>query len=82
MPELFLHRSTLHGQAHVGRVMVHALRLIEATTARGPYQEREEAGVRGTTPRAPSRQFLDRGAPTILGDPRRMQFLPPSREPA
>jgi HD superfamily phosphodiesterase len=30
-PELFLHRSTLHGQAHVGRVMIHALRLIEAT---------------------------------------------------
>ena len=33
MPELFLHHSTLHGQAHVGRVMVHALRLIEATGA-------------------------------------------------
>ena len=33
LPELFLHESTLHGQAHVGRVMVHALRLIEATGA-------------------------------------------------
>jgi len=31
LPELFLHRSTLHGQAHVGRVMIHALRLVEAT---------------------------------------------------
>jgi hypothetical protein len=30
-PELFLHPSTLHGQAHVGRAMIHALRLIEAT---------------------------------------------------
>jgi hypothetical protein len=30
-PELFLHRSDVHGQAHVARVMVHALRLIEAT---------------------------------------------------
>lgn len=33
LPELFLHQSTLHGQAHVGRVMVHALHLIEATGA-------------------------------------------------
>ena len=32
-PELFLHRSYLHGQAHVARVLVHALRLIEATNA-------------------------------------------------
>jgi hypothetical protein len=31
--ELFLHRSYLHGQAHVARVLVHALRLIEATNA-------------------------------------------------
>jgi len=31
LPELFRHRSTLHGQAHVSRVMVHAMRLIEAT---------------------------------------------------
>jgi hypothetical protein len=30
-PELFTHRSTLHGQSHVARVMVHAFRLIEAT---------------------------------------------------
>jgi hypothetical protein len=30
-PGLFWHKSTLHGQAHVARVMVHALRLIEAT---------------------------------------------------
>ena len=30
-PELFRHRSTLHGQAHVSRVMFHAMRLIEAT---------------------------------------------------
>jgi len=30
-PELFLSQSTLHGQAHVGRVMIHALRLVEAT---------------------------------------------------
>ena len=30
-PDLFTHRSTLHGQAHVARVMVHAFRLIEAT---------------------------------------------------
>jgi hypothetical protein len=29
-PDLFTHRSTLHGQAHVARVMVHAFRLIEA----------------------------------------------------
>lgn len=32
-PELFLHRSYLHGQAHVARVLVHGLRLIEATGA-------------------------------------------------
>jgi hypothetical protein len=32
-PELFLHPSYLHGQAHVARVLVHALRLIEATGA-------------------------------------------------
>ena len=31
MPELFWHPSTLHGQAHVTRVMVHAIRLIDAT---------------------------------------------------
>ena len=30
-PELFTHPSTLHGQAHVSRVMIHAFRLIEAT---------------------------------------------------
>jgi len=30
-PQLFLHGSTLHGQAHVARVLVHALRLLEAT---------------------------------------------------
>jgi hypothetical protein len=30
-PALFSHRSTLHGQAHVARVMVHAFRLIAAT---------------------------------------------------
>jgi hypothetical protein len=30
-PELFTRASTLHGQAHVARVMVHAFRLIEAT---------------------------------------------------
>ncbi len=30
LPELFWHRSSLHGQAHVGRVLVHALRLIAA----------------------------------------------------
>lgn len=30
-PELFWHPSTLHGQAHVARVMVHAIRLVEAT---------------------------------------------------
>ena len=30
-PELFLHRSSVHGQAHVARVLIHALRLIEAT---------------------------------------------------
>lgn len=31
LPNLFLHRSTLHGQAHVARVLIHALRLVEAT---------------------------------------------------
>jgi hypothetical protein len=31
LPELFRHRSTLHGQAHVSRVMIHAIRLIAAT---------------------------------------------------
>lgn len=31
MPEDFWHASTLHGQAHVTRVMVHATRLIAAT---------------------------------------------------
>ena len=31
LPELFRHRSTLHGQAHVARVMIHAMRLVEAT---------------------------------------------------
>lgn len=30
-PELFWHASELHGQAHVSRVMVHAVRLVEAT---------------------------------------------------
>src|SRR6185295_8115362 len=30
-PELFTHASTLHGQAHVSRVMVHAFRLLEVT---------------------------------------------------
>jgi hypothetical protein len=30
-PELFLHKSTIHGQAHVARVLVHAFRLIAAT---------------------------------------------------
>jgi hypothetical protein len=30
-PELFTHASTLHGQAHVARVMVHAFRLIAVT---------------------------------------------------
>jgi hypothetical protein len=29
--KLFTHPSTLHGQAHVSRVMVHAFRLLEAT---------------------------------------------------
>jgi len=31
LPAHFRHRSSLHGQSHVARVMVHALRLIEAT---------------------------------------------------
>jgi hypothetical protein len=30
-PELFWHSSRLHGQAHVARVLVHALRPVEAT---------------------------------------------------
>jgi hypothetical protein len=30
-PSLFTHASTIHGQAHVSRVMVHAFRLIAAT---------------------------------------------------
>jgi hypothetical protein len=30
-PDLFWHPSSLHGQAHVSRVMVHATRLIDAT---------------------------------------------------
>jgi hypothetical protein len=34
LPDLFWHRSTLHGQGHVARVMVHAMRLIEATGQR------------------------------------------------
>ena len=32
-PELFLHHSYVHGQAHVARVLVHALRLVAATGA-------------------------------------------------
>lgn len=31
LPQHFRHASKIHGQAHVARVMVHALRLIEAT---------------------------------------------------
>lgn len=31
LPQHFRHDSRLHGQSHVARVMVHALRLIEAT---------------------------------------------------
>lgn len=31
LPQHFRHASTIHGQAHVARVMIHALRLIEAT---------------------------------------------------
>ena len=31
LPSLFTHKSALHGQSHVARVMVHAFRLIEAT---------------------------------------------------
>lgn len=31
MPELFWHPSSLHGQAHVTRVMVHAIQLVAAT---------------------------------------------------
>jgi hypothetical protein len=30
-PGLFLHHGITHGLAHVGRVMIHALRLVEAT---------------------------------------------------
>lgn len=30
-PDLFTHRSQLHGQRHVARVMLHAMRLVEAT---------------------------------------------------
>ena len=30
-PSLFTHASTLHGQSHVARVMIHAFRLIEAS---------------------------------------------------
>jgi hypothetical protein len=30
-PEMFWHPSTLHGQAHVSRVLVHAFRLVAAT---------------------------------------------------
>jgi hypothetical protein len=30
-PSLFTHRSDLHGQSHVSRVMLHAFRLIDAT---------------------------------------------------
>ena len=30
-PSDFAHPSKIHGQAHVGRVMIHAFRLIEAT---------------------------------------------------
>ncbi len=32
-PGLFLHRSVLHGQAHVARVLVHGLRLLDAIDA-------------------------------------------------
>jgi len=32
-PSLFWHDSSLHGQAHVARVMVHAFRLLDATSA-------------------------------------------------
>ena len=31
LPDLFWHASTLHGQAHVTRVMVHDMRLVDAT---------------------------------------------------
>lgn len=31
LPQHFRHASRIHGQSHVARVMVHALRLIEAT---------------------------------------------------
>jgi hypothetical protein len=31
LPDVFWHASDLHGQAHVTRVMIHAIRLIEAT---------------------------------------------------
>jgi hypothetical protein len=37
LPDLFLHRSTLHGQAHVGRGMVQfAEQLFEETDGRHP----------------------------------------------
>lgn len=44
-PEVFAHRSTLHGQAHVARVMVHAFRLIEATSGAQEYAARLWAAV-------------------------------------
>ena len=31
LPDVFWHASELHGQAHVTRVMIHAIRLVEAT---------------------------------------------------
>lgn len=43
-PDLFTHRSDLHGQAHVARVMVHAMRLVEAT-GRGHLRSRVWAAV-------------------------------------
>jgi hypothetical protein len=39
LPELFRHPSSVHGQRHVGRVMVHAFRLLEAAS-------QEDEGVR------------------------------------
>ena len=30
-PEMFIHKSAIHGQPHVARTMVHAFRLLEAT---------------------------------------------------
>lgn len=37
-PEMFIHKSPVHGQAHVARTLVHAFRLIDATgfTAEAP----------------------------------------------